>query len=783
MLDGLSWSPDGWTLREDQLRTVEEATGVLFTTSNGYVGVAGGRREPFGTGAVLVSGLMETRPYAHPERSYGIPERYQTLVTVTDPTGVAVTVDAVPVTTASGTWELHDRTLDLHTGCVMTVGQWCSPRGPTVRVRTRRFASLTERALLWTSTEVEAVDADVTVKLTTTLRANTGDRTFPDEPEALTRAWGRIFRPRGRVERDPVIGLVHAAALSGRAIATATAAAGDGLVPETTVDDDEARRTYAATIRPGEVVAVSQRAAFVDGHADDSTRVLETAAATVNEVAGRTFEDALAEQRRALDEFWTAADVGLAGAAEVERAVRYSTFQVLQSSILAGGRALPAKGLSGQGYEGHHLWEQEIYVNQVLTLLAPQAARDALSFRVTTLPHARRRAAEMGFRGAQYPWRTIDGSEASSFFPAGAAQHHVNADIAWSIDHYVACTGDDGFLTAGGLEIMVETARFWMSVGRFDVTGQFRIDGVTGPDEYTALVDNNLYTNLMAARNLASAAEHLEELRRTASDEHRRLIATVGLEPTEPGEWRRAADAVDVPFDRELQVHAQNDGFLEWPRWDLEATPSEEFPLQDHHHLLTLYRHQVLKQADVVLALFLLADRFSPEQRRRDFDYYEPVTSHDSSLSAPIHAVVAADVGRLDLAWHYTDDATMTDLGGRRGALADGLHRAAAAGSWLAVACGFGGFRIRDGRPAFRPQLPPDVTCLRFGLRWRDAVLSVTTDDDRATSYELRRGPRFALWHHDEVVHLTADQPVQQRPPVDPAAHHGASGRVAERHE
>jgi alpha,alpha-trehalose phosphorylase len=452
--------------------------------------------------------------------------------------------------------------------------------------------------------------------------------------------------------------------------------------------------------------------------------------------------------------------------------VRYSTFQVLQSSVLAGGRALPAKGLSGQGYEGHHLWEQEIYVNQVLTLLAPRAARDALSFRVTTLPPARQRAAEMGFRGAQYPWRTIDGSEASSFFPAGAAQHHLNADIAWSIDHYVAATGDDGFLSAGGLEVMVETARFWMSVGRFDAAGRLRIDGVTGPDEYTALVDNNLYTNLMAARNLVSAADHLEELSRTASDEHRGLVGELGLDPAEAAEWRRAADAVEIPYDSALRVHAQNDGFLDWPRWDLDATPSEEFPLQDHHHLLTLYRHQVLKQADVVLALFLLADRFSPEQRRRDFDYYEPVTSHDSSLSAPIHAVVAADVGRLDLAWHYTDDAAMTDLDGRRGALADGLHRAAAAGSWLAVVCGFGGFRIRDGRPAFRPQLPPDVTCLRFGLRWRDAVLSVTTDH-RATTYALRLGGPVDLWHDDEIVTVTIEQPVSRPRSVDSNLHHG----------
>jgi alpha,alpha-trehalose phosphorylase len=496
---------------------------------------------------------------------------------------------------------------------------------------------------------------------------------------------------------------------------------------------------------------IAQRAGFADGSGDAPNEVLAAAAASAAG-GGDTFDDAVAGNRRVLDDFWATADVELAGAADIARAVRFSTFQVFQAVSGNPGRASSAKGLTGQGYEGHHLWDQEIYLGQVLSALAPDAARRSLSFRCRTLPQARERAAQLSHDGAQYPWRTIDGTEASAFFPAGAAQHHLNADIAWAIEHYVATTGDDTLLADGGLDVLVETARLWMSLGRFDGGGQFHLDGVTGPDEYTALVDNNLFTNLMAAANLRAAADRLEATGAAATDE----IAA----------WRRAAAAVVVPYDEALHVHGQDETFLRRERWDLAATPPEQFPLQDHHHLLTLYRRQVLKQADVVLALWLLHGEFTPEQRRRDFDYYEPLTTHDSSLSAPVHAVVAADVGHLDLAWRYTRDVALMDLEGRQGNLGDGIHLAAAAGAWLAIACGFGGYRVRDGRPAFRPQRPPGVERVCFRLRFRGAHLEVAMDG-RGTSYRVLAGGPLTLLHGDEEVVVAPGTTVERPPPSD----------------
>jgi alpha,alpha-trehalose phosphorylase len=757
VLDAALRFDGGWTLVEDLLRTAggPAPTGALFTTSNGYVGLRGRAREPFGgDGLVLLSGCYETRPYAHPEQAHGAPEHYQTIVAVTDPDEVAITVDGEGMDPTTGTWLEHERRLDLRTGCITTVGRWRSPAGRDVALRTRRFTSITEVGVTWLEVEVEPLDRAAQVAIELTMRASTGDRTFPDEPEALSRAWGRVFHPLGTLD-GAVGGLVHATALSRIAVACASSLAGvEGPATEA-VDDDCVSRTVSGSAGPGEPLRARQRAAFADGPADGAAALLARAAANAGD-RSISFGEALAAQRARLDDLWTVARVDLDGAPDIEAAVRFCTFQVLQGSTCRGERASPAKGLTGQGYEGHHLWDQEVYAGPVLTALLPDAARAAHMFRCRTIEQARDRASQLSQHGAQFPWRTIDGTEASAFFPAGAAQHHVNADIAWAIEHYLACTGDDSCLEDGAREVLVETARTWMSIGRFDRHGSFHIEGVTGPDEYTALVDDNLYTNAMAAWNLRCAADRVEQLAADDSDAHRALVDGLEIGPDEPTGWRRAALAMARPYDDELQVHGQDAHFLERGRWDLAATPPDRFPLQDHHHLLHLYRHEVLKQADVVLAQVLLPDDFSLEQRRRDFAYYEPLTSHDSSLSAPVHAVAAAAIGRSDLAWEYTRQTAFTDLDGGNGALGDGLHLAACAGAWLAVVAGFGGYSTHHGELHLDPRRPPGVDRLRFAVRHRGSMLEVTVDEE-GTTYRVLEGGALTVHHGEGSIEVPAD--------------------------
>ena len=304
--------------------------------------------------------------------------------------------------------------------------------------------------------------------------------------------------------------------------------------------------------------------------------------------------------------------------------MRFGLFHVLQAGARAEGRAIPAKGLTGPGYDGHAFWDTESFVLPVLTYTRPTATRDALRWRHSTMPAARARAHELGLAGASFPWRTIAGEECSGYWPAGTAAFHVCADVADAVERYRAATGDEQFERECGLGLMVETARMWRSLGHYDPSGGFRIDGVTGPDEYSAIADNNVYTNLMAQRNLRAAA--------ASAERHPDLSAVLDVGEEEIAGWRAAADSVVVPYDEDLGVHAQSSDFTMHEEWNFEGTPPARYPLLLHYPYFNLYRKQVVKQADLVLALHACGDAFTDEEKARDFTYYEARTVRDSSL-------------------------------------------------------------------------------------------------------------------------------------------------------
>jgi alpha,alpha-trehalose phosphorylase len=432
-------------------------------------------------------------------------------------------------------------------------------------------------------------------------------------------------------------------------------------------------------------------------------------------------------QREELADFWRRADIVLDGPARMQQSVRWNLFQLHQASARAETTGIPAKGLTGQAYEGHYFWDTEIYVAPFLTYTEPRITRNLLRFRESMLPQARERAAELSERGALFPWRTINGEEASSYYAAGTAQYHINADIAYALKRYVDVRGDTGILVDLGAEILVSTARMWAGLGFMNPTDdRFHIHGVTGPDEYTTVVNDNAFTNLMARRNLRYAAEVLTWLAEEDPVAHRTLARRMGLEDTEVEQWRRCADAMYVPFDSERGIHPQDDTFLEKEVWDFEQTPVEHYPLLLHYHPLVIYRHQVIKQADVVLAMFLLGDEFSIEQKRRNFDYYDPLTTGDSSLSACVQSILASEIGYQDRATEYFRYALLMDLADVSGNVVDGVHIASTGGVWMALTYGFGGMRDHGGVLRFDPRLPDGWDRLEFPLRFRERSLRVT---------------------------------------------------------
>ncbi|MBO0821327.1 MAG: glycoside hydrolase family 65 protein, partial [Nocardiopsaceae bacterium] len=456
--------------------------------------------------------------------------------------------------------------------------------------------------------------------------------------------------------------------------------------------------------------------------------------------------------------FWAHADVTLEGDVELQQAVRFGMFHVLQAGARAEQRAIPAKGLTGPGYDGHTFWDMETFVLPVLTYTAPQAAGDALRWRHATLDLAREQARRLGLAGAAFPWRTIRGQPNSAYWPAGTAAFHINADITDAAIRYQAATGDEAFERGPGLELMIETARLWRSLGHHDSFGQFRIDGVTGPDEYSAIADNNLYTNLMAQRNLRAAAE--------AVARHPRLAAALGADLEEASGWRDAAEMMLIPRDEQRGVHPQAEGFTEHQVWDFAHTGPDQYPLLLHFPYFQLYRKQVIKQADLALAMHLRGDAFTADQKARNFDYYEPLTVRDSSLSACTQAVIAAETGHLELAYDYFAEAALLDLEDLEHNTRDGLHIASLAGTWIAAVAGFGGMRDHNGTLTFAPRLPQRVTRLTFRLIYHRRCIEVAIDH-RHTAYRLLFGEPLATTHHGQSVTVSRGKTV--RCPIPPS--------------
>ncbi|MBV8054957.1 MAG: glycoside hydrolase family 65 protein, partial [Deltaproteobacteria bacterium] len=495
---------------------------------------------------------------------------------------------------------------------------------------------------------------------------------------------------------------------------------------------------------------------------------------TLDRVVTNGFQELLASQQQYMEDFWRRSDVRVKNirqdrtkrsTVEIQQAIRFNLFHILQASARAEETGVPAKGLTGQAYEGHYFWDTEIYLLPFLIYTSPRIARNLLAFRHKMLPQARARAKELGHRGAMFPWRTINGEEASAYYAAGTAQYHINADIMYALRKYVQATGDEAFLRDYGAEMLVETARLWLDLGFYSEAkaGKFCINGVTGPDEYNAVVNNNAYTNLMARENLCYAAQVVESLQATAADAYNALVGETGLDPSEVKAWMRAAENMYVPHDEKLGIIPQDDGFLDKERWDFRNTPSDHYPLLLFYHPLDIYRKQVIKQADIVLAMFLLGDAFPPETKKRNFDFYDPLTTGDSSLSSCVEAIIAGQIGDVDKAIRYGMAALLMDLADVGGNVKDGCHIASMGGTWMMLTYGLGGMRDYDGSLSFWPRrAPEDDATLLFTLTYRGQRVQVEIGPENV-EYALREGHCLIIHHETEEIQLTQAHPVAVR--------------------
>jgi alpha,alpha-trehalose phosphorylase len=694
---------DEWRLVEKQYygRLLPQ-TETLFSTANGFLGIRGCHEEgrPVYQSGTLINGFHETWPIVYGEEAYGFATTGQTIVNAPDGKIIRLYIDDEPLDLAKVKLLEYERALDMRKGTLDREVVWEKQSGKRIRIRSRRLVSFVHRHIAAMSYEVTLLNADAPVVLSSELVYAREDHSTAGDPRGTRVFAERILLPQGHHAED--LRLVQSYITRSSKM---TLACGVDHQLETKAaysqkcrfEEEQGRVQFSIDGKKGQTIRLIKFLTYHVSRSAPAAELRERADRALDRAVSAGFPALVDAQKDYLTDFWDRSDVQIKGHAALQQVLRFNLFHICQASARAESVGIPAKGLTGHGYEGQYFWDTEIYVLPFLIYTAPRLARNALLFRHRMLEKARLRAAAVNQKGALFPWRTINGEEASAYYAAGTAQYHINADITYALRKYVEVTGDLDFLRQEGAQMLVETARLWADLGFYSSRkgSKFCIHGVTGPDEYNTVVDNNAYTNLMARENLWYAASTLEWLRQDEPDRFQALAAETGLDEQEIAEWKKAADQMYVPYDEKAGIHLQDDAFINRKPWDFEGVPPDKYPLLLHFHPLVIYRHRVIKQADIVLAMFLLGDEFSREQKRRNFDFYDPLTTGDSSLSASIQSILAAELGYLDKAREIATYALLMDLADVNADVQHGCHIASMGGTWMAAVYGAAGMRTR----------------------------------------------------------------------------------------
>jgi alpha,alpha-trehalose phosphorylase len=727
----------------------------LLSLGNGYLGFRGfyPEGEPVFHAGVFINGFYDTAPIIYGEKAYGYPEYSQSMIDLPDARFLQLRIDGEIVSLNRGRVISHVFRLSMKEGMVTRELEWESSTGKRVRIsweflvshELQHAASMRVNVEALSSAEIELVS-----------------RIAPSAPRSYDAADPRVRASEHRrdlscfeTDADHMCAGRFATESSGLLLycgAVHTEVSGAQDIYST--EGETGCTTVVVPAEPGKSLSLTKHMIYHHCSQSQQHEAAEDFQKMMRHMDTVSFEQLRMQNTKVLDDLWHTSSVEIQSDRHLELALRFNMFQLFQSAGRDGRTSLAAKGLTGSGYEGHYFWDTEIYGMPFFTFTRPEIARALLSYRISLLPKARKRAQTLSGKGILFPWRTINGDEASAYFPAGTAQYHINADIVYALMLYVNVTGDESIMDAGGAEILIESARFYYDLGFFNPrrNGAFCIHEVTGPDEYSALVNNNYYTNIMAAYNLHQAAEYS----RTHAGSP--LLEKLAVTDEEASGWARAAALMYVPYDSQLGIHAQDDQFLDREKWDFENCPKKNYPLLLHFHPLVIYRHQVIKQADVVLAHLLRPDAARWYEKRRDYLYYEQLTTGDSSLSACIQGIIALEIGELDRGIEYLRKTALMDIDDYQGNVRDGLHTAAMGGSWLALVYGAAGLRVTDDTFRFAPITHKRLSSYRFRLTIRKSIIEVSIHDTQA-AYRLMSGTAVHLYHYGRLVELSRETP------------------------
>jgi trehalose/maltose hydrolase-like predicted phosphorylase len=760
-----------WSISQDHFDVDSNYIGeTIFALGNGYIGMRGtfeeGYTGPKGSSleGTYINGFYDTYTISYGEVAYGYAEKGQTMLNVTNGKVIRIYIDDEPFDMLRGELVGYKRTLDLKKGILIRDITWRSPKGREVKIVFKRLVSFTHKQLAAIHLDIIPINFDGKITLITALDASVSNLTVENDPRIgsglkgksliaydrkIHSGYGYIASSTQNTDFKLICGMKNSLEYT------------NSYSMDEELQDEWVSSIYNIDAFKGQVISLNKYIAYITSLDFEEEDMLSHLDDILEKGENLGFERLCAEQEEYLDKFWYRSNISIDGDMSLQQGLRFNMFHLLQSTGRDGKTNIASKGLTGEGYEGHYFWDTETYILPFFIYNHPDISRQLLVYRYGILDKARERARQMGHKkGALFPWRTIGGEECSPYYPAGTAQYHINADIALAIKKYMDATGDVDFLISYGAEMLFETAILWADLGDFipEKGNQFCINGVTGPDEYTAIVNNNVYTNMMARENLWYAHEVALWLKKNAEDVYRNLCTKLDIDEKEIGDWKIKGDRMYIPKDKKTGLYPQDDSFFQKAVWNFEQTPKENYPLLLHYHPLVIYRHQVCKQADLVLAMYLLGQYFTQQEKEVNYDYYERITTHDSSLSTCVFSIMANEIGYREKAYKYFMDTARMDLDDYQGNTKDGIHAANMAGTWMCVVNGFAGMRTMDGAIYFNPYIPEGWSGYSFRINYHGTLIEVNINRDEV-AYKLLDGERAVIYHKSEKLLLDKGHP------------------------
>ena len=731
-----------WDITEQEFQKEDNYRNeTTFALSNGYIGTRGTFEEayPFdidtGLEGNFVNGFYESEHIRYGEANFGSPLLSQSLLNLPNLKETRVLLDGELFSMKEGSVEEYKRTLHMKEGVLERTLVWTSPKGKKTKIRISRLVSFARKNIMVIRYEVTPLNYSGSIEFVSKLSADVENHTRKTNPIVDYGPFGRRLEKRNLWAKEDR--LYYEGETIGSHLTMACGSAHTILSQKETVKADwkadmgELEASLSCTLEgtEGESIVLEKFICYTT-QLDMPKEELEVfVAEELNRARQEGYSCLEERQKEYMESFWKIADVRIKGNEALQQGIHFNLFHIIQSAGRDGRTGMGAKGLSGEGYEGHYFWDTEMYVLPVLVYTEPEAARHLLDYRYSTLDQARSRARILGHeKGALYPWRTINGEEASTYYPLGTAQYHINGDISYALSLYLQVTGDVEYLKEKGAEILIETARVWADVGSFAKCkgGKYCICDVTGPDEYNVLVDNNFYTNLMARENLRDAVNAVEYLEKHAPECLKALEEKLEFSTEEILLWKEIIEKMYFPYDEERQVYPMDDGFMMRKPWDENKIPPEKRAwLYENYHPLFIMRHRMSKQADAILGMYLHSNLFTKEEIKRNYDFYQEVTLHHSSLSTCIFGIVACSIGYLEEGYEYFSQSARMDLDDYHNNFYAGIHAANMAGTWQAIVNGFAGVRCQNSKLTFEPSIPKEWEEYAFRLRFRGTLLEI----------------------------------------------------------